>query len=105
MVYTNMIYNKDDMMHKHPEEKEYHRKKAATKKFYAIDVRPGDIVRYDSGQGKYFGLVVETKETVDGGENEITFGKIHWSLDEPEQVVVKNGWHQFNTSMWAVMNR
>ena len=99
-----MIQNKDDAVHLHPEEKEYRRKAEAIRKFYTIDVKPGDIIRYDAGKRKYFGLVVETKVTEEKPEYQVVAGKIHWSVDAPEDDSHSH-WHQFNTNKWSVMNR
>tara|TARA_B100000900_G_C20034394_1_gene495315 strand:- start:153 stop:455 length:303 start_codon:yes stop_codon:yes gene_type:complete len=100
-----MIHNKDDTVFMHPEEKEYRRKKEQLRKFYTIDVRPGDIIRFVSGDKKYFGLVVETNETLDDrSDANIVSGKVQWSVDAPIGNETTD-WHQFNTSMWSVMNR
>jgi len=100
-----MIHNKDDTVHMHPEEKEYHRKKAAIREFYKIDVRPGDIIRLTTADRKYFGLVVETAEELDQrSEANIVSGRIQWSVDAPEGDST-SGWHQLNTNVWSVMNR
>jgi len=100
-----MIHNKDDVVHQHPEEKEYHRKREALHKHYTIDVRAGDIVRYVSDGRKYFGLVVETAEKPDHRSGTgVVSGKIDWSITAPADISGKR-WHEFNSAVWSVMNR
>lgn len=100
-----MIHNKDDTVYMHPEEKEYQRKKAAIGKFYRIDVRPGDIIRFESNDKRYFGLVVETDVKLDErSETNIVSGRVQWSVDAPD-CDTASGWHQFNNNTWSVMNR
>ena len=90
----------------HPEEKERERKIELYTKFYSVDIKRGDIVRY---KDNYYALVIEVRSSspVDWGkgmESQKRSGKLIWStkspFDEPEPE-----WHQFNSRDWSVMNR
>lgn len=98
-----MIFDKEPTDHLGPEEQEYKNKLAYLRKFYQIDVRPGDLIKYSSNGANYFGLVVDiSKNYIDSKTmTERVSGKIQWSLDKPDD----KSWYEFNSKNWFVMNR
>ena len=94
------MYGKsDDEKMMPPEERERHVKTEKLKKFYNIDVRAGDIVRYKNALGEYYGLVTKTEEP-DYGIPRI-LGQVQWSTEVPNL----SEWHTFDSRDWSVMNR
>ena len=92
--------------HLHPEEREYERKAELYRKFYSIDIKGGDIVRYKKD---YFALVVEVKDESPadwgkGMESPKYTGKVIWSTKSPFGEYEPE-WHEFNSRDWSVMNR
>ena len=97
---TKMI-KKDETAYIAPEERERIYKEGVYKKFYAIDVKVGDMVKYQPTSGRiFYGLVTEvnTDETTSIRRSR---GTIVWSTGEPND----QKWHNFNSRDWSVLSR
>ena len=88
-----------------PVERERIKKQETWRKFYNIDVKPGDIVKYEDGFGIFYGLVTETvtnQSIVEGVTN--LAGKIVWTSEKDSPKETRD-WYIFNSKNWSVMTR
>ena len=84
-----------------PEERERVYKEGVYKKFYAIDVKVGDMVKYHPTNGAvFYGLVTEV-DIDESTHVRKSRGTVVWSTGEPND----QKWHSFNSRDWSVLSR